>query len=344
MESTLDASCPSCQKEYRRVRKELIGKKALCTCGHTFKLGETNSSNDREPTGESTTASGTVFDSVDLSSAGVFENSYGDLDQILSGHGSTAPLPENTSDKPAVASPIKSQPTAKPFTPSGTPPNKRVQVESIPGYGSTGMSVGFLAAVLSACIAGWFSLFVVSSRYSVIESQPLNLVSQTLHDSGRATFGDLVISPELERSFVAFGWIIWIVAAGLLILAIGQLVNAFAKLFRRRHLLPGIDGITGLTATALLFLLLGTIFFHFGHMRELNRDLIQKAGGQIDTDTLLGRNVQELQSTHAAHSRQFMASMIAASSVPLCVCLLSLSRVYVTLGETEFTPPRRGSP
>lgn len=327
----MEATCPSCQKKYLRVRPELIGKKAQCTCGHTFKLGDTSPASTPAAAG----------DSVDLSSAAVFENSYSDLDQILSGRGSSAPLPARPTKPNSEATATNLLP-GKTLAPSTAQTNR--EAESTLGYGGTGMSVGFLVAMLSGSLAAWFSLFVLSSRFYVLEFQPLNLVSQTLHDSSLATFGDLLISPGIERSFVVLGWVIWIAAACLLALGVGQLINAFAKLFRRRSLLAGIDGITGLTAIVLLFMLLSTIFVHFSHMREINRDLVQKAGGQIDENTVLGRNFQELQATHSDHSRQFMTSMIVASSAPLFICLLSLSRVYVTLGEPEFTPQRRGNP
>ena len=206
------------------------------------------------------------------------------------------------------------------------------------------MSVGFLAAVLSSCAAGGFSLFVLLSRFSVLNYQPLNFVSQTLHDLNRGTFGDLSVSAGLERSFVLLSWTIWVAAACLLGLAVGQLINAFAKLFRRRRLLPGIDGMTGLTAVAMLFMILSTLFVHFSHMRQLNRELHQNAGGQIDENTVLGRNFLERQTVHDNHSRQFMTSILVASGPPLFVCLLSLSRVYVTLGEPDFTPSRRENP
>ncbi len=327
----MEATCPECQKKYQQVRPELVGKKAKCTCGHTFKLGETRSA--------STTAS--AGDSVDLSSASVFENSYSDLEQILSGHGSSAPLPTRPVKANDNVTTITSPP-AETLAPSATQADKGPK--STEGYGNTGRSVGFLAAIMSGALAVWFGLFVLSSRFSVIEFQPLNLVGQTLRDSSLATFSDLLISPGVERSFVAIGWVIWIVAGCLLALGVGQLINALAKLFRQRPLLPGIDGITGLTAIVLLFMLLSTIFVHFSHMRELNRDLIQKAGGQIDENTVLGRNFQELQATHSDHSRRFMTSMIVASSFPLCICMLSLSRVYITLGEPEFIPSPRENP
>jgi len=137
---------------------------------------------------------------------------------------------------------------------------------------------------------------------------------------------------------------IWIAAACLLCFAACQLINAFAKLFRRRRLLPGIDGITGLTAVALLFMILSTLFLHFNHMRQLNRELLKNAGGQVDENTVLGRNFLERQSVHDDHSRQFMTSILVAAGPPLFVCLLSLSRVYVTLGEPDFTPSRRENP
>jgi len=343
----LEATCPSCQKKYRQVRKELIGKKAQCTCGHTFRLGENAAGNGSGTVGDFATESvaaaeqGAMADSVDLSSESVFENSYSDLDQILSGHGSTAPLPPTASPDVGVAS---TPPSGSSQTHAPTKKQTRQEPAPSEGYGSTGMSVGFLAAVLSSCLAGWFSLFVLSSRYSVFQFQPLNQISQTLHDLSRGAFGDLSISVGLERSFVLLSWTIWIGAACLLLMAAGQLINAFAKQFRRRHLLPGIDGITGLTAVLLLFMLLSTIFVHFSHMRQLNHELIQNAGGQIDETTVLGQNLKQLQSNHADHSRQFMTSILIASCLPLGACLLSLSRVYITLGEPDVTPSRRENP
>ena len=334
----MEAICPSCEKTFRRIKPELIGKKAQCTCGHTFRLGQDIPENTQAIADDPETDSAKTSDSVDLSSESVFENSYSDLDQILSGHGSTAPLPTAQ----AVASPAKPPAPGEPFAPSSH--HSTHEPPPSTGYGGTGMSVGFLAAVLSACAAGWFSLFVISSRFSVLDHRPLNFVSQTLHDLNRGAFGDLSVSVGLERSFVALSWAIWIVAAGLLCLAAGQLLNAFVKLFRRHRLLPGIDGITGLTSVLLLFLLLSTIFFHFSHMRQLNRELVQNAGGQIDENTVLGRNFQQLQTRHDDHSRQFLTSILVASSLPLFVCLLSLSRVYITLGEPDVTPSPRENP
>ena len=337
----MEAICPSCEKTFRRIKPELIGKKAQCTCGHTFRLGQDNSESTPATADEPETDPAKASDSVDLSSESVFENSYSDLDQILSGHGSTAPLPTTQ----AVASPdvLATPPVpSEPFDPSSH--HSTHEPPPSAGYGGTGMSVGFLAAVLSACAAGWFSLFVLSSRFSVLDHRPLNFVSQTLHDLNHGAFGDLSVSVGLERSFVVLSWTIWIAAAGLLCLAFGQLLNALVKLFRRRRLLPGIDGITGLTSVLLLFLLLSTIFFHFSHMRQLNRELVQNAGGQIDENTVLGRNFQQLQTRYDDHSRQFMTSILVASSLPLFVCLLSLSRVYITLGEPDVTPSPRENP
>ena len=337
----MDATCPSCQKKYRRVRPELVGKKALCACGHTFKLGQNDPQSPSAAAADLETDPAKASDSVDLSSESVFQNSYSDLDQILSGHGSTAPIPKSEPSSDSALDPASpSAATNIPFTLPAQKSKAQLTTKPAPtvSYGSTGMSVGFLAAVLSSCAAIWFSLFVLSARYSVFDRQPLNIVSQTLHDLNQGTFGELSVSVGLERSFIVLSWTIWIAAACLLCLAVGQLINAFAKLFRRRHLLPGIDGITGLTAVLLLFMLLGTIFIHFSHMRQLNRELVQNAGGQVDENTVLGRNFLELQSNHADHSRQFMTSILIASSVPLFVCLLSLSRVYITLGEPDFTP------
>ena len=336
MELTLKATCPSCQKKYPRIRKELIGKKAMCTCGHTFRLGQDQQELTPTESGSGQPPESLASDSVDLSSESVFENSYSDLDQILSGHGSTAPVPTaaTTSDRDLFLGAEASTASAKKRV---APDAKaRQPSESEIGYRSTGMSVGFIAAFLSGCLAVWFSLLVLSSRFAIFPLQPLNLVSQTLHDMSRGTFGDLSLSAGLERSFILLSWAIWIAAACLIVLAAAQLINAFVKLLRGRRLLPGIDGITGLTAVVLLFMLLSTLFIHFSHMRQLNRELVQNAGGQIDEDTVLGRNFLELQSTHAKHSRQFMTSILVTSSLPLCVCLLSLSRVYITLGEPDF--------
>lgn len=331
----MEANCPSCQKKYRRVRPELVGKKAQCTCGHTFRLGQNNP--DSSSAAEPQTGNFQAADSVDLSSESVFENSYSDLDKILSGHGSTAPVP--TTKSAANSLPEAGRKIPAPDD-SSEPSAHESTVKPAPSlsYGSTGMSIGFLAAVLSSCAAIWFSLFVLSSRSSVFLGQPLHFVSQTLHDLNHGAFGELSVSVGLERSFIALSWAIGIAAACLLCLAICQLINAFVKLFRRRHLLPGIDGITGLTAVVVLFMLLSTIFVHFSHMRQLNRELLQNAGGQVDENTVLGQNFLELQSTHAKHSRQFMTSILVASSLPLCVCLLSLSRVYITLGEPDLGP------
>ena len=348
----MDATCPSCQKVYRNVRQELIGRKALCTCGHTFRLENSTLKRDSLTSDQSeprtsevsnavTSDNAATSDSVDLSSASVFENSYSDLEQILSGQGSTAPLSSQSDGGSGNFQPARQNSDTRPAPSTGREHDRPAQASS---YRGTGMSVGFLAAVGSGCMAAWFSLFVLSSRYSVLELQPFRVISQTLNDINRATFGDLTINVGLERSFVLLGWVIWGVAACLICLAIGQLINAFTKLFRRRHLLPGIDGITGLTAILLLFMLLSTLFLHFSHMRQLNRDLIQTAGGQIDEGTVLGRNLQALQSAHRSHSQQFMTCMIAASSIPLCVGLLSLSRVYITLGEADVIPSRRESP
>lgn len=335
----MEATCPSCQKKYPPVRKELIGKRALCTCGHTFRLGEDHQeSAPNKPDSKQLTTSN-AQDSVDLSSAAVFENSYSDLDDILSGHGSTAPLSATTPPVPEhlpVAAPaIEAKGAITERNSSPKSPAKQ-RPESSDGYGSTGMSVGFIAAFLSGSLATWFSLLVLSSRFTVFQLQPLNRVSQTLHDMSHGTSGDLSLSVGLEHSFVLLSWAIWITAVCLIVLAVAQLVNAFAKLLRGRRLLPGVDGITGLTAVVLLFMLLSTLFIHFSHMRQLNRELIQNAGGQLDETTVLGRNAQQIQQTHANHSRQFITSMTAASCVPLCVCLLSLSRVYITLGEPDL--------
>ncbi len=331
----IDTQCPECGKQYRGVKSELAGKKAECVCGRVFVLGgaNPNSLGDAEEANR---------DSISLSSAAVFENSYGDLDDILAGAGSATPLkPAAQTESLPRESPKRSRAAKRKSSAQVAQPSGRqsaTATSSDPAYGSAGRSVGFWAAWLSGTIAAWSCWVIVSSRFSVLPQTPLATVSQALHDLSRGSFGSQSISASLQTTFVGLGWIIFATAAALLAVAVFQLLNALFKAVRRRGLIPGIDGVAAILASVLLFLIASSLFFHSDHMSQVTRELDAKLVGQADENTLLAQNVQLRREQNAAQSQTFITDIVTAAAAPLCVCILSLARVYVTLGEGQKLP------
>lgn len=292
---------------------------------------------------------------VDLSAADVFENSYSDLESILASAGPAAPLSDSVADEvmPELPREIARSRASRIEKPKSTIAGRTTagassattQTERLPNLphasvstaagervGNRVQTVSFLAAVGSATIGFWTGVLIVLSRFRVVENRAVNATSQTLHNISRGVSGEFEVSRSNEQLFVVLGWMVVVVAGGLMLYSIFQLISAYGRMFWQRPLVFGSDGLTATLAVLLVFLLVATMFVHMNHVSQLGRTLVENAAIGPDENSAVAQNVRELKNQYAQLGNRFLFHMVGLALAPLLVFILSMVRL-MTLPE-----------
>lgn len=185
----------------------------------------------------------------------VFEETYNDLDAILNGAGDAAPI-----------APRAQRPSRKESSHSSSV-NEHDKIEASNGKGS---SVGLIAAILSSVLAFWFGVFAIVPRFGVVDQPLIGGFTSTLHSIYHAEFGghgvealstgDYEVSESLQALMIGIGWLFWVVAILLMLFGAAQFLNAIYKMVSGQSFFRWCDGLTGATAVAALFVVVGLLF------------------------------------------------------------------------------------
>ena len=242
-----------------------------------------------------------------------FEQTYCDLEDILDGAGDASPLTTRApDDQPHYRNPDSPKPVSAPSD----------QQQSL-GFSTP----GFIAAVGSATLAFWFGVFIVISKFQLIEWFFLGSFSMHLRSVYSVTFGESDVPQDFGVIFMVLGWLIWSLAVGMVVISIGQFVNAFAKLLTRREPVGWTDGVNGTLGICAVFLLVAIVFsqISFAKQENLALDVYERpfveAGEHLDNVSLIRKDIED-------RNRSFTISMLAVATVPMTVFGLSMIRLY----------------
>jgi hypothetical protein len=326
---TVSFACPYCGKSYEKVKKELVGKKARCSCGKVIRVGMSSRdrrARERKPTGnaprdaDAETAVPTV--DVEIKNRLVVDDHYNDLDQLLDAD-YAVPVPE------PPAQPIRQ--TAAPIPPTLVPAAKARETGR---RSNRRLAIGFLAAILSATIAFWFGFVIVSSRFVEFDQVLLKDFSERLASIHRADFGMDETSAGLKTGFAVTGWAMWGVALLMMILAIGQFLDAFVQLFSGRRIISWGDGLVASMGITFVFLIVAMIFLHNSHMTSLHRELNKIQAPEAFGESSL-QNVERVRNEYKERSRNFITFMLTFAIIPMSVFVFSMIRLFALTGDTK---------
>jgi hypothetical protein len=248
----------------------------------------------------------------------IFDQTYGDLDDILEGAGDAKPVVVRPRPEPEVDSSTKKM--------NGQTESKLANSKSITSK-LTASTIGFLAALLSATLAFWFGLFVASSRFQIINWLLLDRFSVHLHSVYHAIFGESEISSGYALLFQSVGWILWSLAFAMILIAVGQFVNAFFKLITQRQVVPWTDGLAAASGVAVVFLLLGIVFCQSSFAKQEHRTLDAYEQPVVEEGEHLA-NVTRIREVIDQRDRSFTTTMLVACSVPMLVFIFSMVRLF----------------
>jgi len=236
----------------------------------------------------------------------LFDQTYGDLDEILESAGDASPLIIKNTPEPAVAEP----PT-----------------ESVRSRKGTASSFGFLAALSSATLAFWIGVFIVGSRFQVFEWILLGGFSRHLQSIYSSTFGESKVPSGYSVAFQSMGWILWTVALVMILFAVGQFVNSFIKLLTGRQPLAWMDGLVAASGVAIVFLLLAIVFSQSSFAKYEHRMLDSYEQPVVAEGEHL-ENVTRLRLLVDDRDRSFTTTMLVACTVPMSIFVLSMVRLF----------------
>lgn len=251
----------------------------------------------------------------------VFEQTYGDLDDILSSVGDASPIrvPNTREDSLDTTS---RQSESKAVSSGGRP---AVQLDS--------STAGFLAALVSATLAFWFGLFVVVSRFQSFDSFLLGGFYRHLSSVYSVSFGDGAVPTVFQVAFSLLGWLIWIVAVALTVFAIVQFVNAFTQLLTGRQPVSWADGLTGTLGVVAVFLMVGIVFCEVSFANHELRALDAYEQPFVEEGERLA-NVARLREIIEDRNRSFVISMLIGAAIPMFVFSLSMVRLFTKTGSS----------
>lgn len=257
-----------------------------------------------------------------------FDQTYGDLDEILAGAGDASPLMVRPTPADSDESDLNSQ-------------NGRASI-SHPSPKHKSLTLGFLAALCSATLAIWFGLFVASSRFQIVDWFLVSGFSTHLYSVFNVTFGESEVPFMFQIMFAILGWLVWGVAIAMVLTGVGQFVNAFAKLLTGRQLLSWSDGLVGMLGVSAVFMLVAIVVCQasFASQEHLALDAYERPfvaeGERLE-------NVARLRAVIDERNRSFSISMLAGATVPLSIFFLSIVRLFTKSSDGPSSQPKPGS-
>jgi hypothetical protein len=315
---TVSFACPNCGKSYEKVKKELIGKKAKCSCGSVIRI---------QPAGQPTAARSPKSDEnqsvptvdVKVKEKLIVDDHYNDLDLLLGEYTTSPadPAPPVRASNPAISIPVPAAVRPEPKRPS-----------------ATRLAIGFLSALVSATIAFWFGYLVVSVRLTDSEQVIVKQFDRIMTQVNEADLGPEEISPGLVTSFQIVGWTMGGVALLLMLLAIGQFGDAFFQLFTGHRIIGWGDGLVASLGITFVFLIVAVLFLHNSHMAALNRELNQIVAPQGFGEASLA-NVERVREEYKTRGREFTTGMLVIAIVPMLVFVFSMIRLFACTGDTK---------
>jgi hypothetical protein len=350
----LTVSCPDCGKVFRNLKSELAGKKARCSCGKLVRLGAKKSSASETSatvTDESENASrksepglptvaperspsnkkkparkkrrGRTIEipiTVSVSSPGtekpLFNDTYGDLDDILAGAGDSAPLKVPEPQEPATAASDESTSIKAP------------SASAVPSQ------VGVIAGLLSATLAVWFGTLIATSKFALIDWPLIRNLSNPLQNLFYVSFGEAEVTTTFNAVFLLLSWILWLASLALIAFGIGQFLNTFVQLLFRRPFINRIDGLIGTCAATILFLMIAIIFTQITFSNAEYRRL-EGYNLPFSTEQEKLANVIQLQATEGDRSDSFTNGMLFGSAVPFSIFALTMLRLFTKAPPTN---------
>ena len=348
----LNVSCPECGKVFRNLKPELAGKKARCSCGKLVRLGakKTSASESAAAFDESedntlssdqglpTVASerslsaekkqkrrkkrrGRAIEipiTVSVSSPGtekpLFQDTYGDLDNILAGAGDSAPL--------KIPQPQVTPAAAKRKT---TSPESRSEISS---------PIGVIAGLLSATLAIWFGTLIAISKFAPIDWPLIRSLSNSLQSLFHVSFGEAEVTTTFNAVFLLLGWTLWLSAFALIILGIGQFLNTSIQLLIKEPLLKRIDGLTGVCAITILLLIVTLIFTQIT-FSNVEYQRLESYNLPFATEEEKLANVIQLQAAEGERSNSFTNGLLIGAAFPFLIFAFTMVRLFTKAPSTH---------
>lgn len=348
----LTVSCPECGKVFRNLKPELAGKKARCSCGKLVRLGVKKPSTsgsvaafDESRDNALSTDQGlpTVAPersllgekkqkrrkkqraraieipiTVSVSSPGtekpLFQDTYGDLDNILAGAGDSAPL--------------------KIPRPQETPVAAKTETTSPESRSETSSSIGVIASLLSAALAIWFGTLVAISKFAPIDWPLIRNLSNSLQSLFHVSFGEAEVTTTFNAVFLLLGWTILLSAFSLIILGIGQFLNTFFQLLVKKPLLKRIDGLTGICAITILLLMVTLIFTQIT-FSNVEYQRLESYNLPFATAEEKLANVIQLQAAEGERSNSFTNGLLAGAAFPFVIFAFTMVRLFTKAPSTH---------
>ena len=330
---TLSFDCPNCGKKYRRVKRSLIGKKARCSCGNLIRIGGSDLPNgdddfdkpnlpasvsDIKRTSTSPSKRRVPTVDVEVKRNLVIDDHYNDLEELLAagGYEDDTELDESSAGEIAVPQGLLETPDK--------------------AKSSSGSSLALIAAIAAATIGFWFGLVVVLSRFTEFDQILLAYFQQTFGGIISGSFADEEVATGHKLGFVTIGWTMWILGLAMLVMAIGQLINALVKLFRHKQLFGWADGWMATLSIVFVFLVVGSLFLHASHMSALHRELNQIV--PVGTpEELVPTNVLKVREQYTQRNTTFLSVMLISGAIPLAVFALSMVRLLTKSGDASHS-------
>ena len=341
----LTVSCPECGKVFRNLKPELAGKKARCSCGKLVRLGVKKSSaseteaapNESRDTSQSTDQSLPTVSperslsaekkqkrrkkrraraieipvTVSVSSPGtekpLFQDTYGDLDDILASAGDSTPLRIPRPQETSVAD--KTESTALKSTTEMSSP------------------IGVIAGLISATLAIWFGTLLATSRFALIDWPFIRSLSNSLQNVFHVSFGEAEVSTTFNAVFLFLGWTLWLLALAFIILGIGQFLNTFIQLLVKEPLLKRIDGLVGIFAITILVLMVTLIFTQITFS---NAEYQRLEGYNLPfaTEEEKLANVVQLQVAEGERRDTFTHGILIGAAFPFTIFAFTMLRLF----------------
>ena len=130
--------------------------------------------------------------------------------------------------------------------------------------------------------------------------------------------------------FIGIGWAVWSVGALLVLMGIGQILNAFVQLVFQKPIFRWADGLVSALSIAAIFGFL-CLFFTQTNLHDALLESLEQYGPleQNGEDGLVGNeNVVRLASEYGAMSSRFNSAIFVAAGVSASIFILSMVRLF----------------
>jgi hypothetical protein len=356
---TISVTCPTCGRQFSRIKPELAGKKVRCACGKSLLLPVANQpavTNSKVPRTKQSkpdsklNAAKKLTNPKDTPAAqelveikrNPFELHYSDLDQILA-----QPQHSDSDFDPRLPIPNKRPVSTVAFPAEAASPStsSSVPVRSVTGSkmsrigndadssektkqssaGPYRMGFLFSLAMIASFTALGLAMFLLSARFASTNFIWQGTLDETIRQFYTGQFGIDPMAPGLQFSCRLLGWMVLAIAASLMLTATLQLLIAGIQLFATLPLLRWVDGMMATLAATLLFLFIGALFLHDSHTQNINRQIHQA------TD-LAGReeppNIQRLRAQLQSEREHFRWSIAGICAAPATIFGCSMLRLF----------------